>query len=203
MLTVGKDVSGVERRLLAGLLSCPDCGRQLHGWGHGRERVLRGAGGIGWRLRPRRAICPACGRTHVLLPVSALARRADTAAVIGEALAQAAAGHGHRQIAERLGRPAGTVRGWLRRFGLRARSLRSAFTGLLAGLDPDPLLPAAAGSQVADAVSVILAVTAAVARRWGYPGLALSPWEVACAVTSGGLLVPGAAVELINTSRLW
>ena len=78
----------------------------------------------------------------MLLPVGCLLRRADSAGVIGQALALAAAGLGHRTVAERLGRPAATVRGWLRRAIARAGPLRSAFTALLCGLDPDPLLPA-------------------------------------------------------------
>src|SRR6266511_3576630 len=39
------------------------------------------------------------GRTHVLLPVGALVRRADAAVVIGAALVAKAAGWGHRRIA--------------------------------------------------------------------------------------------------------
>ena len=139
----------------------------------------------------------------MLLPVSVLVRRADTAAVIGAALAGGAAGLGHRQVAERAGRPASTVRGWLRRFAARAEVLRSAFTGVLCALDPDPLLPAAAGSPAADAVAVIVAAAGAVVRRWGAEALALSPWELAAAVTGGRLLAPGAVAEVINTSCPW
>ena len=203
MLTVGKDAAGVEGLLAAGRLGCPGCGGRLRGWGHARPRVLREAGGIGWRLRPRRSRCAGCGCTHVLLPVSVLARRADVAGVIGAALAGAAGGLGHRRIAERLGRPACTVRGWLRRFRSRAGDLRAAFTRLLCALDPDPRLPGPAGSPVADAVAAILAAAAAVACRWGGTALALSPWELAAAVTGAGLLAPGAAAEAANTTCPW
>jgi hypothetical protein len=58
--------------------------------------------------------------THVLLPLVALLRRADAATVIGTALALKAAGWGHRRIADRLVRPSGTMRWWLRRFAGRA-----------------------------------------------------------------------------------
>src|SRR6266498_3061145 len=75
------------------------------------------------------------GRTHVLLPVGALVRRADAAVVIGAALVAKAAGWGHRRIAVWLDRPASTVRGWLRRFAARAGPLRAAFTTLLCALD--------------------------------------------------------------------
>jgi hypothetical protein len=135
----------------------------------------------------------------MLLPVRCLARRADEAGVIGQALALAAAGLEHRPIAERLGRPAATVRGWLRRAVARAGPLRSAFTALACGLDPDPLLPAPAGSGLADAVAAVVAA----ARRWGPAASALSPWELASAVTMGALLAPGVSVELANASCPW
>lgn len=120
MLTVEADVDGVERRLVAGELSCPDCPDHavLARWGHSSGRVLRGLDG-NVRLRPRRARCTGCGRTHVLLPVTAVPRRADTAGVIWWALVAKALGWGFRRIAARLGRPGETVRGWLRRFGRR------------------------------------------------------------------------------------
>jgi hypothetical protein len=141
--------------------------------------------------------------THVLLPVVALARRADLAEVIGAAVAAKAAGVGCRAAAARLRRPADTVRGWLRRFAARAGPLREAFTGLLCAVEADPRLPGPAGSLLADAVAVIVAAAAAVLRRWGAAGFVVSPWQVAAAVTSGRLLAPGSTVELTNTSRLW
>jgi hypothetical protein len=58
------------------------------GWGHARERVVRGEGGIGWRLRPRRSRCGGCGVTHVLLPVRCLLRRADGVAVTMQSSAE-------------------------------------------------------------------------------------------------------------------
>ena len=203
MLTVGKDAAGVEELLSSGRLACPACGEGLRGWGHARRRLVRGPGEGRWWLRPRRARCPECGRTHVLLPVSVLARRADTATVIGTALAVAAAGLGHRKAAEQAGRPAATVRGWLRRFASRAEALRAAFTLVVCALDPDPPLPAPAGSPAGDAVAAIVAAAAAARRRWGGGALVLSPWELAAAVTGGRLLAPGPGVEVINTSCPW
>jgi hypothetical protein len=203
MLTVGKDAGRVERLLSEGRLACPVCGGQLRGWGHARPRVIRGEGGIGWRLVPRRARCAGCRGTHVLLPVSVLARRADAVWVIGAALAAAAAGRGHRPVAERLGRPAATVRGWLRRFASRAEVLRAGFTGLACALDPDPVLPGPAGSPAGDAVAAIAAAAAAAARRWGRDALVLSAWELAAAVSSGRLLAPGSTQVTLNTSCPW
>jgi transposase len=56
----------------------------------------------------------------VLLADVALVRRRDEVSAIGEAIEAKAAREGHRPIARRLGVPADTVRGWLRRFAERA-----------------------------------------------------------------------------------
>jgi len=202
MLTVEADAGRVEERLRAGGLVCPFCGGVLAGWGFARVRVLRGVAGP-VRLRPRRAWCAGCGRTQVLLPVIGLSRRADVAEVIGAGLVAKAAGLGHRQIGVLLGRPAATVRGWLRRFAGRAESVRAGFTALAVDVDAGTAPPLAAGSGFADAVAAVLAATAAVLARW--PGLALtvSPWRLAAAVSHGGLLAPAGDEQLINTNRLW
>ena len=203
MLTVGTDGAAVERRLAQGRLGCPGCGQRLGPWGYARPRVLREQGMARRRLRPRRARCGGCGCTHVLLPVSVLVRRADAAVVIGAALVAKAAGRGHRPIGVWLGRPASTVRGWLRRFAARAELLRAAFTTLLCELDADPPVPEPAGGAVADAVAAILAAAGAVGRRWGVVLVGLSPWELAAAVTGGRLLLPESTVQVRNTSCPW
>lgn len=123
-----------------------------------------------------------------MLPVVALLRRADLAAVIWTALAAKAAGVGHRRIALALARPAETVRGWLRRFGGRLEPVRAVFTLWLRALDPDPVMPALAVNAWGDAVAVIDAVTAAVARRFVFT---VSCWEVATVLSGGRLLAPG------------
>ena len=127
----------------------------------------------------------------MLLPAWCLSRRADAGAVIGAALEAAAAGAGHRTIAAGLGRPASTVRGWLRRFAARAEEVRAFFTVLLARTSPDPVMPAAAAGPVAAAVSAIAG--AAVGG-----GAALAPelgtvpvWAAASAASGGLLLAPG------------
>jgi len=201
MLTVGVDAGGVEKMLRAGSLSCPTCAASVSAWGFARPRWLRSADGL-VRLRPRRSRCSGCGATHVLLPLVALLRRADAAAVIGTALALKAAGRGHRAIADGLGRAAGTVRGWLRRFAGRAEALRRAFTELAVSVQADapPIEPA--GSDFADAVAAVGAAVAAIGRRWPVL-LTVSAWEIACAVTNGALLARGGLTELTNTSRLW
>jgi hypothetical protein len=180
---VGTDPGQVERLLVEGRLRCPPCGGVLTGWGHARERSVRGLAG---RLRPRRARCSDCSGTHVLLPVSVLARRADCVAVIGAALVGRAAGQGHRPIAAGLGVAECTVRGWLRRFRTRARQWRDRFTVLLVALDPDPPAVPPRGSAVGDAVEVIGLAAAAAVRRFG----PRPPWQFASAVSGGLLLGP-------------
>lgn len=189
MLTVEVDVGSVERRLAAGEVVCPGCGCRLAPWGWAAERVLRGLDAVLVRVRPRRARCTACGRTHVLLPVTTLLRRADLIEVIGAALVARAAGVGYRRVAAGLGRPADTVRGWVRRFGSRAEAVRRVFTVLLVQAGLDPQVPAAAGSPFADAVSAVVGAGLAVAARWPQLG-EVSPWLVASAASQGRLLAP-------------
>jgi hypothetical protein len=200
VVTVGVDAGVVERRLAEGRLRCPVCAGRLAGWGHGRQRVIRGAGGIGWRLRPRRSRCGSCGVTHVLLPVSCLLRRADGAAVIWAGLAASAARAGHRKIAAALGRPVSTVRSWLARFASRAGLVRGVFTRWLCALDADPPPLPPAGSAAADAVAAVAAAAAAAGRRWPAVEGSLSPGVLASSVSGGRLLSPSWAPDLINTS---
>jgi hypothetical protein len=188
VVTVEADAVGVERRLAAGRLVCPDCSGRLAGWGHARARVLRGPDGPLWML-PRRSRCTGCGGTHVLLPVVALLRRADTAAVIGAALTAKARGWGWRRIAELLGRPGSTVRGWLRRFAARVETVRGVFTVWLRALAADPVMPGPTANGWADALAAIEAVAAVAASRFVMP--TVSAWELAVAVSGGRLMAPG------------
>ena len=187
MLTVETDAAGVEERLLSGRLSCPGCAGVLAGWGRARARTVRGPDG-GVRVVPRRSRCTGCRATHVLLPVLLLLRRADTATVIGAALAAKATGGGHRGIAERLGRPPATVRGWLRRFGARVEEVRVVFTLRCRALAPDPVLPGPAGSGWADVVAAVSAAARAFMARFS---VEVPVWQVASAVSAGRLLSPG------------
>ena len=138
--------------------------------------------------------------THVLLAVSCLLRRADGVDVIGAALRAKASGAGHRPIAQRLQRPVSTVRGWLRAFAGNADKIRAAFTGLLVELDPLTGWLPPHPSVFADAVEVVGACAAAARRRLGVVG-AVSPWQLAAAVTGGCLLTAGLSRVSINTSR--
>jgi len=188
MLTVETDPVAVEQRLVSGRLACPGCSGVLARWGHARSRRVRDSdGGLG--IVPRRARCIGCGATHVLLPVLLLVRRADTAAVIGAGLAAKATGAGHRLIAALLGRPAETVRGWLRRFAERVEAVRAVFTRWCRDLAPDPVLPGPAGSAWADAIAAVLAVAAAMGARFSIGEVPV--WQAASAVSGARLLLPG------------
>jgi uncharacterized protein DUF6431 len=187
VLIVDIDVVQVEQQLRRGGLACPSCGAVLAPWGHGRPREIRGDLGARLFLRPRRTRCSSCKVTHVLLAQVVIPRRADVAEVIGAGLEIAALGMGHRSIAAVLGRAEGTVRGWLRRFRLRAEDVRRHFTVVLVAVADDPVMPDAAGSAVADAVSAVAAAHRAAATRW--PDMhTVSRWEFAGRVIGGRLL---------------
>ena len=176
------DLEVVEADLAAGRLCCPGCDRPLARWGFAREREVRTLDGVR-SLRPRRAYCHACERTHVLLPAWSVPRRRDSAEVIGAALLANAQGDGHRRIAARLGRPPGTVRGWLRAFARRAATVGSCARRWAHAIDATALGDSSpAGSPLADAVEAI----GALHRAWLVLRTRLGPWELAVALT--GLL---------------
>jgi hypothetical protein len=184
MLIVCCEVAVVEAELVGGRLGCPSCRGVLGPWGHARGRVLRCRSGDRL-LRPRRGRCRGCLGTHVLLPQLAFSRRQDEVAVIGSAIeAKVVAGEGFRPIAARLGAYPETVRGWLRRFALRAEALRAHFTRCAVVLDPELGAVLPAGSDVADALEAI----AIAARAWVLRFGPAEPWEIASWL-SGGLLL--------------
>ncbi|MGZ6564818.1 MAG: DUF6431 domain-containing protein [Solirubrobacteraceae bacterium] len=183
MLIVCGELARVEVELAGGSLSCPSCRGVLGPWGHARERVLRCHSGDRW-LRPRRGRCRACTGTHVLLPELALSRRQDEVAVIGQAIEASVAGVGYRRIGARLGVVADTVRGWLRRFALRADQIRAHFTRCAVMLDPELGAVLSAGSGVADALEAI----AVAARAWVLRFGPAEPWQVASRLSGGVLL---------------
>jgi hypothetical protein len=107
----------------------------------------------------------------VLLPDLFLSRRADSAAVIGRAVELAAAGWGYRRVAGVLGRPASTVRGWLRAARAAAGGA-GALWAVAAEVAPDPaaVYPRPAGSPFGDLVAVLSALAAAAGARWRREG---------------------------------
>jgi hypothetical protein len=143
-----------------------------------------------------------CLVTHVLLPVTVLLRRADAAEVIGAALTARAVGLGHRRIAVWLGVPAGTVRGWLRRWGARLESARVHFmvVARLAGVDQ--AIPKATGSPWRDVLAALGAATRAVTARFGAAGVIgpVTAWQVAVASSGSRLLSPGWPVGSVGAA---
>lgn len=158
-------------------------GGLLGPWGHARERVTRRVSGD-WRWRPRRARCRGCRGTHVLLADLCLLRRQDEVEVIGAAIEAHVGGEGHRPIAARLGVPAATVRGWLRRFDQRAGQVRAHFTRSAVALDPElgPIVPA--GSGIGDALEAIAVAGRAWVLRFG----PCPVWRIVSCLSAGGLL---------------
>jgi hypothetical protein len=120
----------------------------------------------------------------VLLPEVVLLRRRDEVMVIGAAILAKVAGVGHRPIAERLGVPKDTVRGWLRRFIARAGQVRAHCTRWAVVLDPElgQVLPA--GSGVADALEAV----AVAARAWVLRFGGGEVWRIASWLSGGRLL---------------
>ena len=204
MLTVGVDDAAVESDLQAGVLVCPvpGCGGRLAPWGWARSRPVRG---LADKVRPRRSRCSAtgCRRSHVLLPASVLLRRADAVDVIGAGLLAAAGGLGQRRVAEQVGRPASTVRGWLARLRQVADRVLAVCAAVVAGFGAGFVPPAATAGPVAAVVEMLGALGRAAGLRLGG---SRSPWRLAALVTGGRLLAPGgpdlvaAVVDWINTS---
>lgn len=183
MLTVSPDPVVVESQLQTGELACQECSGVLAPWGYARTRTVgRGLGRV--RLRPRRGRCLGCGRTHVLLPATMLLRRGDLVEVVGGALAAGAVGDGARTIAQALGVPRSTVRGWLARFADQAERVRAHFTGwaVWLGVAPADLSPQV--SPVADAVAAMVAASVAACGEFA----GLGRWAFVSAATGGRLL---------------
>ena len=183
MLSVAIAPQQLEAALAAGELACPDCCGRLSPWGYARSRVVR-LRHEACSVTPRRAQCPACESTHVISHAWLVPRRRDGAEVIGQALALASQGVGHRVIARRLGRAPGTVRGWLRAARRRAPSLRACATRWAYALDPELGGVTPAGSELGDAVEAMMLAARAWTLRFG-PGM--GAWQLAVALT-GGLL---------------
>lgn len=126
-----------------------------------------------------------CGqRSHSLLPDVLVSGRVDLASVIGWALEAKAAGVGHRSIAARLGVPASTVRGWLRRAAQCGAGVAGRLWARAAAADPAVRDPPGAGPIQQLVVGAYLA-----ARAWS--GLAEEPVEVWCyaVMVAGGRLL--------------
>jgi hypothetical protein len=144
--------------------------------------------------------------THVLLPVTVLSRRAYGVEVIGAALTARSGGWGHRPIGARLGVPATTVRGWLRRMATRLEPVRVHLLQVAGRAGVDVSVPKALGSAWRDLLAALGAARTAVVGRFGPVGVlgAVTAWQVAAACSGGRLLAPrwlaGGSGAIGNTS---
>jgi hypothetical protein len=116
-----------------------------------------------------------------------LLRRADAVTVIGVALLAKASGCGHRRVAELVGRPATTVRGWLRRIGRVAVGVLAALAAAAAEFGAEFVAPAPTTDPVGAVVELVGALARAAARRLGG---SCEPWRLAAVLCGGRLLAP-------------
>ncbi len=178
-----------EESLLEGAMRCPQCAGTLRPHGHARTRTVRGLGTATLTVTPRRARCAECGATQILLPGALSARRADATEVIGHALAAKAAGSGFRAIAARLGRPASTVRRWLRRAPERhAQWLYQRAVEHCTRIDRELLIrPAAQPTLLGHALNLLAGVALRFRDLFDIPE---PPWSLIGALSYGHLLAP-------------
>ncbi len=192
-MIVVRDEELAQHALAEGSLRCPHrgCGGSVYRDGYARRRQVRTRAGGERQLRPQRVRCRRCGRTNVLLPAWCVPGRSDDAETIGSALLAAAQGQGHRSIAAKLGRPATTVRGWLRAARGQLETLRAqayALQGRIESPSEERLQPA--GSGLADALAALAAAAAAAKRFLGADRYRTTPWEYLVLITGGRLLRP-------------
>jgi hypothetical protein len=146
-----------------------------------RRRVRQA--GVVHELTVHRVRCPRCRAGHAVLPDFAVARRLDSAAVIGAALAACAGTPGAVMPA---GVPARTVRSWRARFAAVAVPLAAGFSALAADRGWQPAdLPDATPAHAA--MAAIGAAWHTTLTRW--PGSPLrGPWRFANAMCGGALM---------------
>jgi hypothetical protein len=158
---------------------CPECGAATWGWSGYLRHLRRDGDRLIWAPR---VWCTACGKTQTLIPWFVLPWRWDEVDVIGRAVELAAKGWGHRRIAIALGRPATTVRGWLRRIRRSARELSAALLAMAVAWGWSSWeVPTLALPRLVAAVAVL-------AQQWHRGRVPGASWRVANLVTGGRLL---------------
>jgi len=188
---VARTAELAEEHLTAGTMCCPRCTGRLIRWGFARPRTIRSHGVATVRIAPRRVRCPECRTTHIVLPAAFQARRADTTAVIAEALRHKANGVGYRRIAVAVGRAESTVRRWLRRArGEHVQWMYHSGVQRLVQVAPEVLAELRfGGNPLRDALSVLAAAAYWDRHRFGFTDPA---WTLINTYTRGRLLAPPA-----------
>ncbi|MGE5289748.1 MAG: DUF6431 domain-containing protein [Micromonosporaceae bacterium] len=177
--------------------ACPACRGPMVLWA-GYWRHVRAAGRCRKIFVPRLRCAP-CRVSHALLPAFVLAWRLDVAETVGAVITEVTGGVcGVRPAAVRAGVPDTTARGWVRRFGSRARELGVGFAALAVALGGEPVRPP--GEPRGFALAAIGAAFGAAASLPGW--LAVGLWGFASAV-SGGRLIAASTISpyLIVGSR--
>jgi hypothetical protein len=183
------DPSTAAAELAAGALTCPHrgCEGRLAPWGHARARPVRVGPGRHEAHQPRRARCRSCGRTQVLAWARSFPQRADAVERVGTALLAAVSGLGYRQVADQIGVPATTVRGWLQRARANSDIVGAAATAAVHALDPNAGHPTPTGTALGDMLDAAGRAVAAATRRLGPSP---RPWQLAAVITRGAILAP-------------
>lgn len=163
---------------------CPRCGGATTRWS-GYRRFVR-VGGLARAIFVPRVRCGRCGRTDAVLPAFVLVGRLDAVESVGEVIEGVVGGVGGvRPAAAGVGVPHTTARGWVRRFGGRARRLAVAFAALAVELGAEVVVAAVADT----AGHALAAVAAAFEVACSLPGwAALGRWRFASAVSGGTVI---------------
>jgi hypothetical protein len=163
--------------------SCPNCSAAMTFW-FGYQRFVREGGRCVPMWVPR-VRCRACRETHALLPAFVLANRLGVVESVGVVIDEVGNGSsGVRPVADRLGVPHSTARGWTQRFSDRGRDHAVAFAALAIELGGEVFAPYRDPFRHA-----LGAIGAAWRAASGLPGwLGVGRWRFVGCVTSGGFI---------------
>jgi transposase-like protein len=171
------------RAVELGPKECPACARAMICWS-GYWRSVRDSDRYWQKIWAPRAHCRSCRKTHVLLPSFVLLGRQDLASTIGAALEEVANGRPIDRAASSVGIARSTVRGWLRRFAGRARTLAVSFSALSVELSGEVVRPVR--DDVRFALSAIRAAFSAACQSPGW--FSIGCFGFVSAITGGKLL---------------
>jgi hypothetical protein len=155
-------------------------------WSGYRRHVREG--GQYWQIWVPRVRCAACSVTHALLPAFVVNNRLDVVESIGAVLDEVGeSSEGVRPVAERLGIPHTTARGWVRRFAERSAGLAVAFAALAIDLGGEVVT---LSTPLLDAKCHALAAIRALWRAAsGLPGwLGCGRWRFISSITGGSFV---------------